>query len=53
MSKEKTPESICEEQGHDWIIYAFYTGYGSNDIEKAGICDRCEFDTHGEFGDLP
>lgn len=38
--------AICEIEGHDWEMYEVSTGYGSNDIEQAGLCERCGFDTH-------
>lgn len=40
---------ICEEQGHDWNHYEVSTGYWGNDIEQAGICERCGFDTHAHL----
>lgn len=36
----------CETEGHDWDLYEVSTGYSSNDIEQAGVCKRCGFDTH-------
>lgn len=40
---------ICKYKDHDWITYAVSTGYWSYDIEQAGYCRRCGFDTHGEY----
>ncbi|AMB18765.1 hypothetical protein BH780_gp182 [Bacillus phage Eldridge] len=40
---------ICADKGHDWETYAVSTGYSSNDIEQAGYCLRCGYDTHGEY----
>ena len=37
---------ICKIFGHDWEFYAYSTGYYSYDIEKAGHCKRCGYDTH-------
>lgn len=37
---------ICKYKGHDFEIYEFSTGYYSYDIEMAGCCKRCGFDTH-------
>lgn len=39
---------ICLEQGHDWTYYTVSTGYYGNDIEQAGICKKCGYDTHKE-----
>lgn len=41
--------AICEIEGHDWSTYTISTGYGSNDIEQAGICERCGFNTHAHL----
>lgn len=38
--------TICKYKGHNFETYLFSTGYWSNDIEQAGLCKRCEFDTH-------
>lgn len=51
-SEYKLARLICEEEGHDWDTYTVSTGYWSNDIEQAGYCMRCGFDTHGEYGGL-
>jgi len=37
---------ICKIFGHKWEIYEYRTGYWSYDIEMAGHCSRCDFDTH-------
>jgi len=37
---------ICKHKGHDWETYAYSTGYYSYDVEQAGHCRRCHFDTH-------
>lgn len=39
---------ICLEKGHDWSYYTVSTGYYGNDIEQAGICKKCGYDTHKE-----
>lgn len=42
------PNSTCERLGHDWSYYAYATPpfYSSTDIEQAGLCKRCGYDTH-------
>jgi hypothetical protein len=40
---------ICKHVGHDWETYTVSTGYYSYDIEQAGYCLRCGWDTHGEY----
>jgi hypothetical protein len=40
---------ICKIFGHKWSIYAYKTGYESYDIEKAGYCERCGYDTHEDY----
>ena len=40
---------ICKRKGHDWDKYTVSTGYYSYDIEQAGYCKRCGYDTHGEY----
>ncbi len=40
---------ICKHKGHDWDTYTVATGYWSYDIEQAGYCTRCGYDTHGEY----
>lgn len=45
-------EPTCEQEGHDWDTYTVSTGYWSNDIEQAGYCIRCGYDTHGEYYNL-
>ena len=42
-------ELICKRKGHDWDKYTVSTGYYSYDIEQAGYCKRCGWDTHGEY----
>jgi len=39
---------ICKWRGHCWVSYTVSTGYWSYDIEQAGYCTRCGYDTHGE-----
>lgn len=41
----------CKEKGHDWTMYVVKSGlgYSSYDIEQAGYCERCGYDTHGEY----
>jgi len=41
-----TENQTCLEEGHDWSYYHVSTGYYGNDIEQAGICNRCGYDTH-------
>jgi len=36
----------CRLFGHKWEIYEYRTGYYPTDIEMAGYCIRCGFDTH-------
>lgn len=40
---------ICKYRGHKWETYTVSTGYWGNDIEQAGYCTRCGYDTHGEY----
>lgn len=40
---------ICKHKGHKWTTYTVSTGYWSYDIEQAGYCTRCGYDTHGEY----
>lgn len=40
---------ICKKFGHKWSYYTVSTGHWSYDIEQAGYCRRCEYDTHGEY----
>lgn len=42
---------VCEVVGHDYDTYTVSTGYWSYDIEQAGYCIRCGYDTHGEYFD--
>ena len=37
---------MCRLFGHKWEIYEYRTGYYPTDIEMAGYCIRCGFDTH-------
>lgn len=37
---------ICRYKGHKMSMYAFQTGYWSYDVEQAGFCERCGYDTH-------
>jgi len=37
---------LCRIFGHKWEIYEHKTGYWSYDIEMAGYCKRCGYDTH-------
>lgn len=43
---ENTAEKECILNGHDFEVYEYSTGHWSNDIEMAGHCTRCGFDTH-------
>lgn len=40
---------ICRWRGHHWVSYTVSTGYWGQDIEQAGYCTRCGYDTHGEY----
>lgn len=42
---------VCKRKWHKWEYYTVNTGTGfySSDIEQAGICVRCGYDTHGEY----
>jgi len=39
---------ICKLVGHKFTVYPKQLGYYSYDVEKAGYCKRCGFDTHGK-----
>lgn len=43
---QATKELICKHKGHDWETYAYSTGFYAYDVEQAGSCKRCGFDTH-------
>lgn len=43
---EMTKISLCKIFGHKLEVYEFKTGYYSYDIEQAGYCVRCGYDTH-------
>lgn len=47
----KLDNLICEKKGHEFVIYPVSTGYGSNEVEKAGYCEFCGYDTHGKYFD--
>lgn len=48
MGKEYKKE--CETMGeHEWEYYTVVTGTESTDIEQAGKCKICGYDTHGEY----
>lgn len=34
---------------HDWSVYAYPTGPYPADIEMAGHCKKCGYDTHEQF----
>ncbi|EGO8565834.1 hypothetical protein EID31_14450 [Enterococcus faecalis] len=34
---------------HDWSVYAYPTGTYPTDIEIAGHCKKCGYDTHEQF----
>lgn len=38
-----------KECNHEWTTYTVSTGYWSYDIEQAGYCEKCGYDTHGEY----
>jgi len=39
---------VCRHKGHDFEIYSHMPkgGYYPYDMEQAGYCKRCGFDTH-------
>lgn len=39
----------CRYKGHNFETYVFQAGYQPNDIEQAGLCLRCGFDTHMDY----
>lgn len=39
---------ICKYRGHKFESYVFRTGPYPLDIEQAGHCTRCDFDTHSD-----
>ncbi len=39
---------ICKIFGHRFETYIHQTGYWSYDIEQAGHCVRCGYDTHSK-----
>lgn len=39
---------ICKLHGHNFEIYEHRYGIHSTDIEMAGHCKRCGYDTHEE-----
>ncbi len=42
----------CKRKGHRFITYAVPTSSNPihwHDIEQAGYCERCGYDTHGEY----
>ncbi|EOI54821.1 hypothetical protein [Enterococcus gilvus] len=40
---------MCKLKGHNFESYEFRTGPYPLDIEEAGHCTRCGFDTHGDI----
>lgn len=42
---------ICNRKGHDWETYTVYLEPHNHwhDIEQAGYCKRCHYDTHGQY----
>lgn len=34
---------------HDWSVYAYQTGPYPTDIEMAGHCKKCGYDTHEQL----
>jgi 2-polyprenyl-3-methyl-5-hydroxy-6-metoxy-1,4-benzoquinol methylase len=34
---------------HKWETYTVSTGYYSYDVEQAGYCTKCGYDTHGDY----
>lgn len=45
---------ICRRKGHDWEMYIADSGVNSyesyyDNIEQAGYCKRCGYDTHGQY----
>lgn len=47
-SEQKQENEECNVKGHDFEIYEYSTGHWSNDVEMAGHCTRCGFDTHAD-----
>lgn len=48
-----TEKFICSKKGHDWEYYEAYLEPHNHwhDIEQAGYCKRCQYDTHGKYKD--
>ncbi len=40
---------MCKYKGHNWETYTVSMGYWSYDVEQAGYCKRCGYDTHGKY----
>jgi len=45
MKMKAIKKLLCHLFGHKWEIYEHRTGYWSYDIEMAGHCKRCGYDT--------
>lgn len=39
---------ICKHKGHKFVAYAYQYGMEPTDVEMAGYCTRCGYDTHKE-----
>jgi hypothetical protein len=39
----------CKRFGHNFTVYAANQDYYNPQGEMAGYCERCHFDTHGEY----
>lgn len=49
---------VCKRKGHDWEMYIADSGCNSyynhyDNIEQAGYCRRCGYDTHGQYSRKP
>lgn len=51
LNRKRLNPLICKYKGHNWSYYSVSTGYGSNEVEQAGECTRCGFDTHAGYED--
>lgn len=46
MRFKRLRKFICKIKGHNFETYIFRYGIWSDDIEQAGFCIRCGYDTH-------
>lgn len=47
INLKEAPAIICEIEGHIWSFYIVSSNIW-NDIEQAGFCTRCHYDTHSQ-----